>query len=437
MAVLNWDLFSGGSDIRYYDERTARYKELQYRLDDQRRRVVQGLSANYAVLVTTRERIASGYQELKSISTAADAMTKRMLSANQSLLDMLDVYDRLFRARSRLVNLHVLEMNTVAQLVRLTMGTPWANGQDSSYNLSEGMPSERISKQDVSGDAGRFLQVGEKEKQGDLSIITRHEGDDSSSQTTEPLVAPTVPADVMPVPEVVVSPTVIAVEKSPSGLPEEREKKLYPPASGDVNPQKDVQSLHESDSAAGSSTVPMMAPVIQEPIERAVISDPESSLKKMVLGVVADPESLLETAQQAEPLAAYLEASLSLSITIWEFSDMAGFTEWFSMVDFAILSPSAAKENLGRDYLPITEVIRTDRPGMDPAGLVVVPRGQNEEMIAQLQRVLVEMPETADGRSLLSALKISEISVPEVAPTQPFVAPGKPSDAGRTLDLMR
>jgi ABC-type phosphate/phosphonate transport system substrate-binding protein len=181
----------------------------------------------------------------------------------------------------------------------------------------------------------------------------------------------------------------------------------------------------------------MMAPVIQEPIERAVISDPESSLKKMVLGVVADPESLLETAQQAEPLAAYLEASLSLSITIWEFSDMAGFTEWFSMVDFAILSPSAAKENLGRDYLPITEVIRTDRPGMDPAGLVVVPRGQNEEMIAQLQRVLVEMPETADGRSLLSALKISEISVPEVAPTQPFVAPGKPSDAGRTLDLMR
>jgi adhesin transport system outer membrane protein len=95
-------------------------------MDDQRRRVVQTLSANYATLETTKQRIASGYQELKSISTAAEAMSKRMLSGNQSLLDLLDVYDRFYQVRSRLVSLHVLEMSTVAQLVRITHGAPGA-----------------------------------------------------------------------------------------------------------------------------------------------------------------------------------------------------------------------------------------------------------------------------------------------------------------------
>jgi adhesin transport system outer membrane protein len=126
MMVLNWSLFSGGSDYYNHIERTERRKELQYRLDDQRRRVVQALSANYATLSTTRDRIASGYQELKSISIAAEAMSKRMLSGNQSLLDLLDVYDRFYQVRSRLLSLHVLEMSTVTQLVRLSLGTPRA-----------------------------------------------------------------------------------------------------------------------------------------------------------------------------------------------------------------------------------------------------------------------------------------------------------------------
>jgi len=124
MLVLNWSLYSGGGDYKYHLERTAKYKELRYRLDDQRRRVVQSLSANYATLATTRERIASGYLELESISIAAEAMSKRMLSGNQSLLDLLDVYDRFYQVRSRLVSLHALEMTTVAQLVRLTQGAP-------------------------------------------------------------------------------------------------------------------------------------------------------------------------------------------------------------------------------------------------------------------------------------------------------------------------
>lgn len=139
MAVLNWSLFSGGGDYKNHVERTARHKELQYRLDDQRRRVVQTLSANYATLATTRERITSGNQELASISTAAEAMSKRMLSGNQSLLDLLDVYDRFYQVRSRLVSLHILEMSTVAQLVRLTRGTPGAASDDITEPAVSGM----------------------------------------------------------------------------------------------------------------------------------------------------------------------------------------------------------------------------------------------------------------------------------------------------------
>ena len=134
MVVLNWSLLSGGSDYQNHIERSSRHKELLYRLDDQRRRVVQTLSANYATLSTTSARIASGYQELESISTAAEAMSKRMLSGNQSLLDLLDVYDRHYQVRSRLVSLHILEMNTVAQLIRLTRGAPGAASEATVLN---------------------------------------------------------------------------------------------------------------------------------------------------------------------------------------------------------------------------------------------------------------------------------------------------------------
>ena len=85
MVVLNWNLFSGGRDYNTYVERTARHKELQYRLDDQRRRVIQALSANYTALATTRGRILSGYQELKSISTATEAMSKRIVITSYSI----------------------------------------------------------------------------------------------------------------------------------------------------------------------------------------------------------------------------------------------------------------------------------------------------------------------------------------------------------------
>lgn len=142
MIVMNLNLFNGGRDLKNHTERAARHKELQYRLDDQRRRVVQSLSANYATLATTRERIASGYLELKSISTATEAMSKRMISGNQSLLDLLDVYDRFYQIRSRLVSLHILEMSTVTQLIRLTRGTPESSSGVAPLAMNTAAPHE-------------------------------------------------------------------------------------------------------------------------------------------------------------------------------------------------------------------------------------------------------------------------------------------------------
>lgn len=124
MLVMNWSLFNGGSDFKFNEEKSARRTELKYRLDDQRRRVMQSLSAQYATLEATQARIVAGYHELESISTAAEAMSKRMVSGNQSLLDMLDVYDRFYQARTRLVALHVQEMTAVAQIARLVQGVP-------------------------------------------------------------------------------------------------------------------------------------------------------------------------------------------------------------------------------------------------------------------------------------------------------------------------
>jgi adhesin transport system outer membrane protein len=119
MLVMNWTPFNSGGDLKFHEEKIARRNELIYRLDDQRRRVLQNLSAQYATLDSIRVRLKQGYQELESVASAVRSMSARMLSANQSLLDLLDVYERHYQAKTRLVNLHIQELSSVAQMTRL------------------------------------------------------------------------------------------------------------------------------------------------------------------------------------------------------------------------------------------------------------------------------------------------------------------------------
>lgn len=151
MLVMNWSVFNGGSDFKFNDEKAARRSELVYKLDDQRRRVLQTLSAQYATLEATKRRINQGYSELDSITAAAKSMSKRMLSGNQSLLDMLDVYERNYQARVRLVNLHVQELGAVAQIARMVQGTPAdaLKVMAASHAVSQASPQAAATSGDV------------------------------------------------------------------------------------------------------------------------------------------------------------------------------------------------------------------------------------------------------------------------------------------------
>ena len=123
MLVANWALYEGGRSLRLHDERSARRQESYYRLDDTRRRLIQTLSGQYAILASLRDRIFSGYAELDALKAALQAVSERMLSGNQSLLDLLDVYDRVYQVRVRLVNLHVQEFTSVARIIRNINGS--------------------------------------------------------------------------------------------------------------------------------------------------------------------------------------------------------------------------------------------------------------------------------------------------------------------------
>jgi len=119
MFVMNWNFLNGGIDYNLTKEKIHRLDEARYRLDDLQRKITQSMIAQYSTLDATREQLVSGYRELNAISSAASSMSEKMLSGNQSLLDLLDVYDRQYQARVRLVTLHTQEIDALSQISRL------------------------------------------------------------------------------------------------------------------------------------------------------------------------------------------------------------------------------------------------------------------------------------------------------------------------------
>lgn len=119
MVVMNWNLFNGGSDYYLSKEKLSRIEEVRYRMDDLQRRISQAMISQYAILESSREQLLAGYRELNAITSAANAMSEKMFAGNQSLLDLLDVYDRQYQARTRLVTLHAQEIDALSQINRL------------------------------------------------------------------------------------------------------------------------------------------------------------------------------------------------------------------------------------------------------------------------------------------------------------------------------
>ncbi len=124
MVVMTWNVLNGSVD--YYNLREKQDKRVEsfYKLDDQQRRLRQGLSAQYATLDAAKARINAGYREWSATYFAARSMSQRMLSGNQSLLDLLDALDRVQQARARLISLHASEILSVAQIARLVGNFP-------------------------------------------------------------------------------------------------------------------------------------------------------------------------------------------------------------------------------------------------------------------------------------------------------------------------
>ncbi len=412
MAVLNWDLFSGGRDLKYQDERNARYKELQYRKDDQRRLVVQALSANYSALQTTRERLTSGYQELQSIATAAEAMSKRMLSGNQSLLDLLDVYDRYFQVRSRLLSLHILEMNAVAQLVRLTTGTPWAAEENTELVATSTVAPVKVAEQEKAAALENVSQANvKKEPETTLNIVARQKSSDVLPQSEVPPV-PAPRLESKDLVESIIQDDVLL----PVGVVTEEEK-----ASSSIDA---VIAAKATPPESASLASVLSSPTPADNILQIIPASDEPLAKKLVLGVVTDSSGVLSSMQRAEQLATYLEKSLPVSVQVKEFKDIDTFSVWFKlyrMVDFAILAPAVAKKNLGLDYLPITKFLRTGK-NAEAADLAVVSLNQNDETSAALQRVLVDLSKSTDGRALMSDLDIDDMFIPVVPAAKAAVA---------------
>ena len=143
MLVMNMNILNGGADYYLREERKAKFEETRYRLDDMRRRLIKDLSAQYAILDSTKSRLVAGYREMKALTTAAKAMSEKMFAGNQSLLDLLDVYDRLYQSKVKLVNLHMQEISSAAQIWRLINGLPMPieGGPTDATNLTDVNPA--------------------------------------------------------------------------------------------------------------------------------------------------------------------------------------------------------------------------------------------------------------------------------------------------------
>ena len=211
--------------------------------------------------------------------------------------------------------------------------------------------------------------------------------------------------------------------------------------------------LIDTDEASGQAELQHVPPLRpgrawvsqEESVYRDTLPSEKSLAKKLVLGVVPDPKGLVQTSEQAEQLAAYLEEVLPVSVRVRDFTHLETFTEGFMRhrtIDIAVLSPAIAKANLGRDYQPVAILFRTVKTGVESAELVVIRRGQTEEVRAQLQRVFLDMAQTAEGQTLMAALKINDVLVPDGALGQPSIVAqplilAQPPAAGRELVMER
>ena len=283
-----------------------------------------------------------------------------------------------------------------------------------------------LSAKDVQANPGKFLQIGPFDEQGKLNLVSRQGVAGDLPQRLAAIVRESGFVPWRSVEALAPAAKPSPMQALPPAVPE--------PAAAETVIAAQVELQHVPPLSPGRAWTPQ-----EEGAYRDILPSDEAPAKNLVLGVFPDPRGLVGTAQQAERLIAYLERVLPVSVKLREFTQPETFAEWFMryrMVDLAVVSPAVAKAMLGRDYLPVAKLFRADQPGIDATALVVMRRGQNEELQVPMQRVLLEMPQAADGPALLAALNIGKVLAAEDVPARPVVVtqePGPVTEVGKPL----
>lgn len=281
-----------------------------------------------------------------------------------------------------------------------------------------------LSAQDVAANPGRFLLVGPLGAQGELSLVCRQGIAGDLPQRLAGVVrsagfAPWRPAAAP------------ANQPPPQALP----ATASPPAAPvtiDAVIAAQVELQHVPPMSPGRAWIPEDKGALHD-----LLAVAEPTTARLVLGVVAESKNALRSSQQAEQLAAYLEAALPVKVKVREFAHVEAFAEWFTryrMIDFALLPAELVRANLGRDYEAIASFLRTDRPA-GSTELAVMRLGQNEEFQEPLRRVFAQMTHQAAGQALLAQLNISAVTAPQAASDRVVVVEPMPAAASAEQEV--
>lgn len=147
VLTMNWAVSLGGKEIYGAQEAKAELRSRETKYQEERKRLEQMLEADFALLQSTTQRIATGEAEQRSAEVVVNAVREQLqLGRVGSLLDALDAFDRLFSARSRQVYSLSQQMIAQAQLLSLI-------GMLSSMTSAAPLPSEQSPQSGVSNNA--------------------------------------------------------------------------------------------------------------------------------------------------------------------------------------------------------------------------------------------------------------------------------------------
>jgi len=118
MLVLNWNLFSGGTDRMQDKALNSKRLEFEYRAKHVQRRLEESIRVNFNALRALNGRIDGVRQEMQANDSVLAAFKQQLFSANRSLLDVLDAYQRQYSSRTELTRLMLAESTAGLQMLR-------------------------------------------------------------------------------------------------------------------------------------------------------------------------------------------------------------------------------------------------------------------------------------------------------------------------------